>query len=330
MHCRFILILLLSFFATQLWAVDASVLWLPKKFNDVKPKLMVVAEKAESSDRCQHVVAGEMNLSKTTDDNYYFVITCRDESRSTYNISYQYPKVGDEIIVVNEQVPFVAAASNQDENLTDEEQEAAELLASCYQGFNAEGAGENMCRGSVDDARIEELCTEAKSFDAALVLCNKPLTSEEALAVCHEVLDDEAILFGQINVLHDLITAQNHSEEWAFRFHMPFDNVTRKGELIRYKADCRVTAEEDADMDTRIDIEAIPSMCTEAVEKEVKKMLSVTILTDEISEVVEEPYNFYMKIPFNAKDPVGRTLNYEADCNVDDNGRSSVDISPRK
>jgi hypothetical protein len=328
MHHRFSLLIILSIFSVQLWAVDADVLWLPKKFNDIKPKLMTVATEVESSGRCTRVVAGEMDLSKTTEDSYYFIITCRDEGRRTYNVSYEYARSSDEFNVVNEQIAL-AVSDNQTQSLNDDEQASAQLLALCYQNFNVQGA-DKMCRGGVDEQRIEELCTEAKNFDAALALCNQPLTADEALASCREILDDEAILFGRIEVLQELINQQPHNDEWAFRFQIPFDNKARKGELIHYKADCLVSAEGDVDLSTRIDKDAIPGMCIEAVEKETNRMLGVTILTEQVSAIVEDSYNFYLEVPFNAQDPVGGSLHYKADCNVDDSGRTRVDISPRE
>jgi hypothetical protein len=84
-------------------AVDADRLWLPKKYRHAMMKLENTAFNAESSERCTEVTEGRIDVYKSTDQRYYFIITCRDKLRKTYNISYYYPVEGTAPELVNEQ-----------------------------------------------------------------------------------------------------------------------------------------------------------------------------------------------------------------------------------
>ena len=90
-------LLILFCLPTVTMALDESRLWLPKKYQSLMPKFITAALEAESTERCQKVINGQFVPNKTTETFYYFVITCRDIERRTYNISYRYPVEGGEL-----------------------------------------------------------------------------------------------------------------------------------------------------------------------------------------------------------------------------------------
>ena len=102
------------FYSSSLWAVDESKIWLPKKYQHIKPKLLAAAKQAEASKRCVKVVSGEMISRRNTATHYYFVITCRDENRKSYNISYNHPIEGGKAELVNEQRVWQGGAGGRD------------------------------------------------------------------------------------------------------------------------------------------------------------------------------------------------------------------------
>ena len=72
-------------------AVKAGRLWLPKKYQFAMVKLENTAYHAETSERCIEVIGGKIDHSKSSMDNFHFVITCRDSKRRSFNMVYNYP-----------------------------------------------------------------------------------------------------------------------------------------------------------------------------------------------------------------------------------------------
>ncbi|WP_339671350.1 hypothetical protein [Dasania marina] len=88
------------------WAITESQIWVPKRYSEAKHKLLSTAVEAERSPRCVTAIQGSMVVEKTTAEAYYFVITCRDKNRKTYNLSYSYPVAGAMPSLLNEQYLF--------------------------------------------------------------------------------------------------------------------------------------------------------------------------------------------------------------------------------
>lgn len=96
-----------AFISTSLWAVTEQDVWVPKRYTVAKHKLLSTAVEAERTERCVSAIQGSLNLQKTTKQAYYFVVTCRDKNRHSYNLSYTYPIDGAMPTLVNEQLIVV-------------------------------------------------------------------------------------------------------------------------------------------------------------------------------------------------------------------------------
>ena len=88
-------------------AVTDTNIWVPKRYTVAKHKLLSTAVEAERTDRCVEVVHGQMSVEKSTKQTYYFIITCRDKNRVSYNLAYTYPVKGVEPTLVHEQQVYV-------------------------------------------------------------------------------------------------------------------------------------------------------------------------------------------------------------------------------
>ena len=135
-------------------------------------------------------------------------------------------------------------------------------------------------------------------------------------------------MIGKIAILFDEVSHINHESHWAYRYNLPFTTLNKNSELVRYNADCLVNPDGESEVETRIDVASIKPMCIDALNKEAKMMMGVKILQDKIPSVEVQEYNFYVPIPFDATDPAGRQLHYVGECNVNDMGRSRIDIKP--
>lgn len=65
-------------------AVDQSQLWLPRNYYRHFKSLYHAAEVAEATERCRYVIAGTVNLARSSHELPIFQITCRDSERQTF------------------------------------------------------------------------------------------------------------------------------------------------------------------------------------------------------------------------------------------------------
>lgn len=115
--------LILIAYSPLLMAVTESDIWVPKRYTAAKNKLLSTAVEAERTTRCAQVIQGSLVVEKTTPHAYYFVVTCRDKNRKSYNLSYSYPVNGAEPILLNEQFvvapePVVIAAESAEPTIS--------------------------------------------------------------------------------------------------------------------------------------------------------------------------------------------------------------------
>lgn len=89
--------------ASTAYAVKAGRLWLPKKYQYAMVKLENTAYLAGTTERCTEVLAGKMDHSKSSADNFHFVITCRDDKRRSFNMIYDYAIDANAPVLVLEQ-----------------------------------------------------------------------------------------------------------------------------------------------------------------------------------------------------------------------------------
>ena len=78
-------------------------LWLPKKYQHAMVKLENTAYLAGLTERCTEVIAGKIDHSKSSPENYHFVITCRDYKRRSFNMIYNYAYDASSPVLVFEQ-----------------------------------------------------------------------------------------------------------------------------------------------------------------------------------------------------------------------------------
>jgi len=352
-HCLLLIVIALSSIE-QGWAVDPTVLWLPKSYSDARPLLLRVARSAEDNERCKLVIGGEMIVSKNTDDDYYFVITCRDALQRSYNMSYFVPRLGGAGELVTEQRSDKSAIKTGGLALDVNGLSKEQALEQCANSL----AEKTILSGwtKVLDAQVAERelvppwiyhfyypfsaknrLGQLVTFEASCVVDRDGISAlklgalhrEQALEECYLGLEDEAILIGWTDLLYDQVLERSDKGDWAYRFNMPFNGKNRSGSLIRYNADCHVNEQAEAEVETHIDIEGIPALCLAALEKSSRKMLGVTLFPQEIESVEELEYEFHTSIPFDALNPSGKTLHYSGVCVVNDAGRSRIKIVPR-
>lgn len=65
-------------------AVEDYQLWLPREYYKYKQALDKAARIAENTNRCIYVIAGTVNLPKSTPDHPVFTLTCRDLNKKTF------------------------------------------------------------------------------------------------------------------------------------------------------------------------------------------------------------------------------------------------------
>lgn len=98
-----LLVLSVGLAATTAYGVKAGRLWLPKKYQHAMVKLENTAYLAGATPRCIEVIAGKIDHSKSTADNFHFVITCRDDNRRSFNMVYDYAVNANAPVLVLEQ-----------------------------------------------------------------------------------------------------------------------------------------------------------------------------------------------------------------------------------
>ncbi|MFA7554033.1 MAG: hypothetical protein WCY88_07265 [Spongiibacteraceae bacterium] len=280
--------------SSTVFAVEQSTVWLPKKYRALKPQLLSTAVLAEKTDRCIKVVGGEMIVSKNTEDYYYFIITCRDQSASTYNLSYLFPVAGNE----------------------------AELIAE-------QSSRLDMVPVAANEAGLIE--TKGLEIDAGAELEKDIFSREDALKVCQDSIAAEAVLIGRVRSEGVSVTDLEGNEVAQFRFQVGFDIKSWSGSVVRYDASCAIDRHGEAEVNLQIDRSSIIPGCLVMLRKEIDQMLDVVILENQIPALSDrEDGSLAAYIPFNTSDPGGRELHYLAECVVDDSGRARLDLKARR
>lgn len=120
-----LVLLTVALVSTTAHAVKPGRLWLPKNYQYAMGKLENTAYLAGTTERCTEVVAGKIDHSKSSADNFHFVITCRDDKRRSFNMIYNYPAdAGAPELVFEQQRPEPEpelAASEAEDGLSGDE-----------------------------------------------------------------------------------------------------------------------------------------------------------------------------------------------------------------
>ena len=174
--------------------------------------------------------------------------------------------------------------------------------------------------------RYGSLCTvDAQGYSEVSI----DLLSTGALAICKDGLLTETLLMKSVEIAEQ--ASAESAEGKLFNFEIPFKANDPDGNQRNFKAYCDVDEEGEASVRTEIDRDAIVAVCIGEVKRKTKKMKSVVILDSEIPELIGDEESGYVGIiPFDAKDPSGKALHYQADCRVGGNGRSTVKLGARR
>lgn len=344
----FLLLLLPSIllFSIESAAVDASRLWLPKKYSAAKPKLIAAAKRAEETRRCKKVIKGEMITRKNTADAYYFVLTCRDEQARTYNVSYLYPIAGTEAQLIAEQ-------SNESEKLVVVKSSGVEQEQALTLCKNAvlERASEMRGVKSIDEEIRSEVtkrglyryeipflaATRLGKNIAHMAHCevdksgrvtfSSLLQSAGAVALCNQALLEEPLLLKNIE-LEDKNTFIEKDE--MIDVTIPFSATNLAGDRRQFNAFCSADRQAGVkEIDIEIERDSLYSLCLEALNEASDEMIGV-VAHDQLFELTEEYGEFSAYLYFDAKNQSGRALRFQAACEIDDSGRSSVMIEARQ
>lgn len=336
----------LLFTGSWAYAVDQERLWLPKSYSELKPKLLAAAQQAEASDRCITVTAGEMIVSKNTTEDYYFLITCRDQHGNTYSLSYLSPVMGD--------APTLLA-----EQLSSKDQLHYKKIEHPTATINAEQALQ-LCRNDLDSAAnmldqvellTQQIATPIENigsffyqlpFTAKSALGNDiryrqdcqvsrdgkvhseiVLEREGALVLCQDTLRGEAVFLGRL-----LFDTQSMSESAqqagaGFNFQIPFDVKNRIGSLIRYGSTCQVSPQGDAQVSIFLTEAGALAICKQSMLTETLLMRNVKV-AEQPSWVQQRQGRFDLHIPFTANDPEGNERAFKAICELDEDGEADI------
>lgn len=329
------------------FAVDENRLWLPKKYKALKPRLVATAVLAEQRYRCNRVIAGEMIISKNTPDDYYFVVTCRDQQQKSFNLSYLYPVAGDKPELIAEQGRLVHRASAQSDGGVDDQQALAlcrkamfEATASMPQVQLREQeitAGEELNghyryvmpfdvqSPSATLVRYQATCQVDSNSGIKLAV---KLQTAGALVLCKEALPAATVLLKKLAIIDQAI--KSHSDEQGYNFDIPFTATNLNQQQRQFRAACQVDQHGRAELNTEIDPNSVLSVCREGIVAAAKNMLDVVVLDGQQDQLQAVDGDYSGVILFDAKSPGGRALHYQAKCQVDKRGRSSIELGPIK
>ena len=345
-------------FSLVVQAVDPSVLWLPKKYKHAHTKLMSAAKEAEATDRCKFVVAGELMVSRSTQDSYHFVITCRDQYRSTYNLVYKYPveSGGDAELVVEQNASKVMLKKEM--QAAPETVKRDKALELCNSALDQEAKvlgkhtkyPEEIIEQSVAspwafgfdlpisafdgegrEVRYIGKCQVALNADVNLILEEAPLTDGMAKAICREAVKGEAILLGNFGDLPEQMTEQTVTAPWMFGFDMLLISHAGSEQEERHIASCLVDS--DADVEVAIEYEPINrdiamDICFKVMEEEATLIGYIDILEEEVRDkLAAQDWVYRFILPFNSQNDSGDDIRYNADCRVDSERGVDVEIT---
>lgn len=329
--------------STQLWGVEPGRLWLPKQYQSAMPKLQEVAGLAENSERCVEVVNGKLQISKTTAENYYFVVTCRDKNQRTFNLSFKAPVESGNPKLVAEQrsgaasrvVPPDAAESGINS------QQALEL---CKKEFPA--AADDLDEVHLIEASIGEVQTGSDGFSISLPFTAQSdlgqrvlyaaqcqvsaqgkthftiaLQRDGALTICKDHLRSEAILLGRSTVVDEDVIDFEQAD--GFRFHIPFLVRNLDVDGIHYLAECRVSQSGDSEISLNLQMQGAYRICQHALRIETLLMKGVSIAEQPVSQQ-QQGQAFFFDMAFDANSPDGNPRKFKAACRVDAEGEASI------
>ncbi len=344
-----LLVLLLIVPVQQVHAVDANRIWLPKKYQEVKPKLMKAARDAESTERCVNVVAGEMIVRKNTAEHYYFIVTCRDAKFKTYNLTYHYPVAGSIPELIAEQLSPQEQAKQQDVEIEDgvDEAQALTLCQNEMATLIDEMDAMTVIAEEVSPVDVQQGLfhyqlpfTTRSGLGSAILYRGDCIVSPEgdttldivledagALAICRDSLRSEAILYGRIDIVDEAIEQQSKSAAGDYIYHLPFDVKNRIGTVIRYGSTCQVNQQGESEVHIYLQQAGAMAVCKDGLRSETLLMRDVVVAEEaskQYSEQTESGEQFGFEIPFTASDPDGNTRNFKASCQVDEEGEAEV------
>ena len=348
---RYCLILFASFsllLSSVAIALDTNRIWLPKKYQAAKPKLIAAAKDAEQTERCVSVLGGEMITRKNTPENYYFVITCRDSNLKSYTLSYLYPVKGE--------MPEMVA-----EQRSKAEQKKQDAVAVEDTGVDADKALQ-LCRSQIplltdeldavtlleqgnltarpwqdgffyrlpltahsdlgNEVRYRVECKVTKSGETSAELV---LESEGAEVICRDEVRAETVLYGRIRFDEEAIEAI--PDLTGFHYVLPFEVKNRIGSVIRYQADCKLNAEDEISIALKLLPSGALAICKASLLTETLLMKSVEVAEQASAESIidtDSGQRFKIQIPFTANDPDGNQRNFKASCLVDEEGGAEV------
>lgn len=341
-------------FIQHSWAVDSTVLWLPKSYSDAKPLLLRAARRAEDSERCELVIGGEMLVKRNTADEYYFVITCRDALQRSYNMSYLVPRSGSVAELVLEQRSDKSAIKTADVAPDTISLSSEQALQQCAESL----VEKSMLAGKTEvlAAQIEERdvvlpwlhhfyypfrtknrLDQWVSFEASCrvdgdgiaELSTAVLQRDQALQQCANSLAETSILAGQAEVLAAQIEERDVVPPWLYHFYYPFKVKNRLDQWVNFEAGCRVDGDGVAEL-------AMPELHREQALQQCADSLAETDMLSGQVEVlaaqIEEqealaPWLYQFYYPFRAKNRLDQWVSFEADCHVDDDGIAELSLA---
>ncbi len=345
MTVRSVSLIISLLFCQCVYAVDTDRLWLPKKYRSIKPKLLQAATEAENTERCLTVIAGEMIVRKNSDTHYYFVITCRDKSARTYNLSYLYPVSGAVIDLVAEQLPSqqrskVEVVAVDDSGVDDKAAlqfcrnqistsadylDGIDIIEEDISPVEETGSGFSytipfFAKSELgSNVRYQTHCTVSETGETIIELS---LEREGAIAICRDSVRAEAIIYGRIRIDEDQITQTDNDS--GYRFQLPFEVTNRIGTTIHYSSDCTIDEQGGAEAVVRLVASGALAICKDSLRTETLLMKSVEIDEDASQLTSEDDGVFRLDIPFTAKTRSGNVRHFKAHCDVDEEGETYI------
>jgi hypothetical protein len=329
------------------FAVDENRLWLPKKYRDVMPKLVATATLAEQRYRCEKVIAGEMIVSKSSQQTLYFVVTCRDLQQKSFNLSYLYSVAEDKPELVAEQGRLVQSSLAQSDGGVDDQQRLAQCRKAMFEATTsmpqAQLREQEITSSDAVDGRYHYILPFDVQSPAANLIryqakcevdsssgikVTVELHTAGAIVLCKEALPAKTLFLKQQSITDQAI--KNHSDKQGFHFDIPFTATNLNQQQRQFRANCQIDQHGRTELDIAIDPDSVLSVCSEEIVATAGNMRDVVVLDGQQDKLQAVNGGYSGVIRFDAKNPGGRVLHYQAKCQLDKRGRSSVELGPIK
>lgn len=303
--------------AVVLWLVSGPVLtddrlWLPADKRGLAPLLEDAAERARSTQRCAEVLRGSWNARHSTPDRDAFMVICRDVERaSTYYLIYR-QKTATNVALLKEQ-PRASGWEPGAETESGPESSQSAAVAQAQPPDSAAGGERSAAAGAGNDrGESEAALAEVPSGDPRPAPVKKQ--GEGA---------------GGDRAEGDQVEGDQVEGESAALAESGAQGTHRKSPDPATSGAGQPAAEESSPPAVDVDSEQAWERCLRALEQRVSAMLDVVIYRQPRPEPQPLESGWRYRIDFDARNPRGDNLYFQAACEVS-GAAAQLELKPRR